>query len=207
MRMPGPVRHLVVLVGYLLSTLLMTYPLVRVLTRAIPIDHQIAGWYPGDGDPWHYLWAFWYFKQAFAIFPPHPFWTDLVFYPIGFDMPFLTGVGVILLPAALLAPVLGLTLTYNLLWIASFVLAGYATYLLVRSLVHDGLVVWFCGFLFMFSAYRMIHGREHLPLLLASFLVPLFVLSLFRAAARPTTGRWVTCALVLAASAGVSWYC
>jgi hypothetical protein len=206
-RFSAPLEHVVVLACYLVSTLLMTLPVALSLGSAIPIDHQIKDWYPGDGDPWHYLWGFWYFTRAFTTFPPHPFWTDLVFYPIGFQIPFLTGVGAILLPAALLAPVLGLTLTYNVLWLLSFVLAGYTMYLLARELFHDRLVAFFCGHLFMFSSYRMIHAREHLPLLLASFLVPVFVLSLSRAIARPTTGRCAVPALVLAISAGISWYC
>src|SRR5215471_2732644 len=82
---------LVVLMMYLALTLAMTYPVVLSLFSAIPIDLVIKGWYPGDGDPWQYLWAFWYFKRALAVFPPPLLWTDLVFYPIGFDMPFVTG--------------------------------------------------------------------------------------------------------------------
>ena len=55
------IRHLVVVSGYAIATLVMTYPVMSVLTRAIPIDHQIEGWYPGDVDPWHALWILWYF--------------------------------------------------------------------------------------------------------------------------------------------------
>ena len=119
-------EHAAVLAAYLVLTIAMTYPVARHAAHAIPIDHQITDWYPGDGDPWHYLWAFWYFKRALSAFPPHLFWTDLVFYPIGFEIPFITGIGAILVPAGLLEPVAGLTLTYNLLWLSSFVLAGYA---------------------------------------------------------------------------------
>lgn len=200
-------EHLVVLAGYVLVTLVMTYPVALSLTRSIPIDHQIEDWYPGDGDPWHYLWAFWYFKRGLSTFPPHLFWTDLVFYPIGFEIPFLTGIGAILLPAALLVPLVGLILTYNLLWLLSFVLAGYGMYVLGRYLFQDRLIAAFCGYVFMFSSYRMMHALEHLPLLMPSFLVPLFALCLFKAVDEPTTKHWVLCALVLAASAGMSWYC
>src|SRR5262249_46364312 len=68
----------------------------------------------------------------------------------------------------------------------------------------DQLIAFLSGHLFMFSSYRLLHGREHLPLLLASFLVPLFALCLFRAAARPGTATYVPCALVWGVSAGVS---
>lgn len=200
------IEHLVVLSGYLVSTVLMTYPVALVLTRAIPMDHHIKDWYPGDGDPWHFLWAFWYVKRALATFPPPLFWTDLAFYPIGVDMPFIAGVGVILAPAALLASLVGPTLTYNFLWILSFILAGYGMYLLAHYLVGNRLVAFFCGHVFMFSSYRMTHSREHLALVMASFLIPLFALCLFKATEQPTTKRWVMGALVWAASAGISWY-
>jgi len=68
----------------------MTYPVALFLTRSIPMDHQIKDWYPGDGDPWHFLWAFWYIKRAFTMFPPQLLWTDLAFYPMGIEMPFIT---------------------------------------------------------------------------------------------------------------------
>ena len=200
-------EHLVVLAGYVLVTLAMTYPVSMSLTHSIPIDHRIEGWYPGDGDPWHYLWAFWYVARGVSTFPPHLFWTDLVFYPLGLEMPFLTGIGAILLPAALLVPLVGLILTYNLLWLSSFVLAGHGMYVLGRYLVQDRLIAAFCGYVFMFSSYRMMHALEHLPLLMPSFLVPLFALCLFKAVAAPAMKHWVSGAVVLAASVGISWYC
>lgn len=192
--------------AYLGATLLMTYPVALSLTRSIPMDPQIKDWYPGDGDPWHFLWAVWYFARAIVEFPPRLFWTDLVFYPLGFDMPFLTGIGAVLLPAALLQRMLGPTLEYNVLWILSFVFTGYATYRLGRFLFGDRPVAFFCGLAFMFSAYRMAHALEHLPLLWASPLIPLFALGLFRAVEEPTTKRWVQCAIVWAVSAGIWWY-
>src|SRR5262245_20204424 len=108
---------LVVLTLYLALTLAMTYPVVLSLSKAIPIDLAIKGWYPGDGDPWQYLWAFWYFTRALAVFPPPFLWTNLVYFPIGFEMPFLPGVGVILILASLLQLLCNLTLAYNLLWL------------------------------------------------------------------------------------------
>lgn len=195
------------LAAYLVLAIALTYPLVLAPHRSIPMDPQIEGWFPGDGDPWHYLWGIWYVGRALSTFPPPLLWTDLVFFPIGWDIPFLPGVGLILGPGALLRSVFGLVLTYNVLWWLSFALAGYATYLLTRHLVGDRTVAFVCGCLFAFSSYRQIHSVEHLPILMASFLVPLFALALLRAARQPTSGRYAWCALVLAASAGISWYC
>ena len=201
------IEHLGILVAYFLLALALTYPVVLTARQSIPIDPQIDGWFPGDGDPWQYLWGIWYVAKAFSTFPPPLLWTDLVFFPIGFDIPFLPGVGLVLGPGALLQSIFGLVLTYNLLWWLSFALAGYATYLLARHLLGDRIVAFVCGGFFAFSSYRLIHSVEHLPILMASFLVPLFALALLRAARRRTSGRYASCALVLAASAGISWYC
>jgi hypothetical protein len=199
-------EHIGVFGAYLVLAVALTYPIVRTARHAIPMDAQIDGWFPGDGDPWHYLWGFWLVKRAFATFPPELLWTNLVFFPMGFEIPFLPGVGLILGPAAVLLSVFGVVLTYNLLWWLSFALAGYAMYLLCRYLLDDRAVAFACGCLFAFSTYRLIHAVEHLPIVMASFLVPLFTLALLTAARQPTTTRCVLCALVLAGSTGISWY-
>jgi hypothetical protein len=80
-------------------------------------------------------------------------------------------------------------------------------YALGSYLFRQRVVAFLCGVLFMFSSYRMIHATEHLPILLSSFLVPLFTLCLFKAAQRLTIGRSTVCALILALSTGISWYC
>jgi hypothetical protein len=200
-------EHLGIALVYFLLAVVLTYPVVLAPRQWIPMDPQIQGWFPGDGDPWQYLWGFWYVARAFSTFPPPLLWTDLVFFPIGFDIPFLPGVGLVLGPAALLQSALGVVLTYNVLWWFSFALAGSAMYLFARHLGTERVVAFVCGGLFTFSTYRLIHSVEHLPILLASFLVPLFALTLLQAGRQPTIGRHVLCALVLAASTGISWYC
>lgn len=206
-RSSAVLEHAGVLAAYALLTLIVTSPLVLTPRDAIVMDPQIAGWRPGDGDPWHYLWGIWLVGRAFTVFPPPLLWTDLVFFPVGFDIPFLPGVGLVLGPGALLASVLGLVLSYNVLWWASFVLAGYTMYLLVRALTADRTAAFVCGGLFACSSYRLIHSVEHLPIVVASFLVPWFALALVRVGREPTAGRHAAAALVLAASAGISWYC
>src|SRR5574337_314689 len=149
-------EHLAVLSAYLILTLVMTYPVARSLSSAIPMDHQIEGWYPGDGDPWHFLWAFWLFKRGLFMWPPQLLWTEMVYYPIGFEMPFLPGIGVILILAYVLQSLFSLTQIYNLLWLVSFVLSGYAMYLLGRHLFQDRGIAFLDGCLFAFSSYRMV---------------------------------------------------
>ena len=144
-RASGAIEHLGILAAYFLLAIALTYPVILDPRQSIPLDPQIEGWFPGDGDPWHYLWGIWYVAKAFSTFPPPLLWTDLVFFPIGFEIPFLPGVGLILGPGALLQSVVGLVLTYNLLWWLSFALAGYAMYLLARHLLGDRIVAFVCG--------------------------------------------------------------
>ena len=55
------------LIGYWLSTLVMTYPLVRRFTNAIP----------GDGfDGWQNYWNLWWVRQALLVEHTHPWLTS-----------------------------------------------------------------------------------------------------------------------------------
>ena len=53
------------LVAYTMLAMVLTSPLVLAPHRSIPTDPQKEGWFPGDGDPWHYFWGIWYVGRAF----------------------------------------------------------------------------------------------------------------------------------------------
>src|SRR2546423_9265026 len=53
-RSPVPSSHLLVLGGYLLLTLALTYPIARDLFTRVP----------GGGDAWQHIWNLWWVKHA-----------------------------------------------------------------------------------------------------------------------------------------------
>jgi hypothetical protein len=120
-------HHLYALLGYLALTLVMTYPLVRELGRAIP----------GDGfDGWQNVWNLWWVKRALLVEGTNPYFTRFIDYPNGVYLYFHTlniFNGLTFLPVSLGA---GLLVAYDAAVIFSFVIGGYGTYLLALYVIH-----------------------------------------------------------------------
>jgi len=74
-------HHLLALLGYLVLTLAMTYPLARSLGQAIP----------GDGfDGWQNFWNLWWIKRSLLVLRTSPYFTYQVYYPTGAPLYFQT---------------------------------------------------------------------------------------------------------------------
>ena len=114
-------QTLLILLGYLGLTILMTWPVALHLTNAIP----------GDGfDGWQNYWNLWWVKQALLVDGTNPFFTDYLYAPTGVSLLFHTlniFNGLWTLPLQLN---FGLAIAYNGVVFASYVMAGYAGYLL-----------------------------------------------------------------------------
>jgi hypothetical protein len=163
----------------------------------IPIDHQIPGWAPGDGDPWQSLWALWLVRRSLVSTGRLPLVTDLIFYPLGADLWYVL---LILPPAAValaLWELMGLIATYNVMVVGSLALAGYAAFLLVRRVSGSSIGAFLGGIVFAFSPYHLAHSLEHVFLLVSSVSVPLYVLFLIRTLEEGQTGNVVLATLWL----------
>jgi hypothetical protein len=121
-------HHLYALLGYLALTLVMTYPLVRELGRAIP----------GDGfDGWQNVWNLWWVKRALLVEGTNPYFTRFIDYPNGVYLYFHTlniFNGLTFLPFSLGA---GLLVAYDAAVIFSFVMGGYGAYLLALYVIRQ----------------------------------------------------------------------
>jgi hypothetical protein len=121
-------HHLYALLGYLALTLVMTYPLVREVGRAIP----------GDGfDGWQNVWNLWWVKRALLVEGTNPYFTRFIDYPNGVYLYFHTlniFNGLTFLPFSLNA---GLLVAYDAAVVFSFVVGGYGTYLLALYVIRQ----------------------------------------------------------------------
>jgi hypothetical protein len=167
--------HLLVLAGYTLLTLLLTYPIpLRLFTDV-----------PGGGDAWQHIWNLWWVKQALLNLHTNPYHTDLLYYPQGVDLYFHTLVltaGLIGIPLQLLG--FNLIATYNLILLMSFVLAGYGTFLLCRYLVGNVWASFVGGIVFTFSPYHFAHLFGHMNLASLQW-IPFYALLLLKALDAP----------------------
>ena len=183
--MPGlkrHVHHIIALVGYLVLTLIMTFPLVTEFSTAIP----------GDGfDGWQNYWNLWWVKKALLDLGTNPFFCDYVYYPTGASLYFHTlniFNGLLTVPVQAL---FGWTVAYNFAVVFSFVVGGYGTYLLVYWLgvgsssrpsscsgqgsLQGRLAAFVAGLVFTFSPYHFAHLLGHMQLISLEWL-PFYVL-------------------------------
>ena len=159
--------HFIVIFLFLMLTILFTYP-VAFNPNA----------FPGGGDIYAYLWNFWWFKKANLNFSS-PYWTPYLFYPSGLDLAFATLSplnGYISIP---LQSIFNIIQIYNILWLLSFILAGYGTFLLVQYLTKNPMAGFISGLIYTFSPYHFAHALGHLNLLSIQW-IPFYILFLFK---------------------------
>lgn len=204
--------HLAALGGYLLLTLVMTWPLARRFTTAIP----------GDGfDGWQNYWNLWWMKLALVDRLQSPYVTDLLYYPTGVSLYFHTLNpinGLITLPVQLVA---GLIPAYNTVVLISWVLGGYGMFLLAAWLLsrmeprHAGspaqrMAAFTAGVVYTFAPFHMAHLLGHMQVMSLQWL-PFYLLDLLAAIERSRRGQpWMRRAAragLFLALAGLSdWY-
>jgi hypothetical protein len=168
--------NLQVLLAYTAIALVMTWPLVTRLGREIASDL---------GDPVFNSWVMmWTGGQVLAAAGGdwnalHLYWHGNIFSPEPLTIAYsehLTPQMLQILP--LYATTGNIVLCYNLLFLSTFVLAGFGTYLLVRDLTGRPLGAFLAGLAFAFAPYR-ISQYSHLQVL-STYWMPLTLFGLHR---------------------------
>jgi hypothetical protein len=146
-RIPRPWQCVAILLTYELLALVMTWPAVARL------DTHIAG---GLWDTLVHQWTFWWVRESIAT-GLNPFETGLLYYPVGVS---LVSHNIAWLNIALWLPLQGLIgryPAYNLLFISTFALNGFAMYLLAREWIGRSWPAFVAGLVFGFWPYTMSH--------------------------------------------------
>jgi hypothetical protein len=178
-----PLRvHLAVILGYLLLGVVWTWPLVPhfgtgvIQKGGLPID-------AGQG-----VWNLWWTRST-LLMGDNPFVTQHLFFPLELNLFYQT----LSLPNGLVAaPVLfgiGPVAAFNTVTLLSFALGGYAVYRLARGLGVGRLAALLAGFVFVGGAYHMQRIWSGPMELIAVQWLPLYLLLLCGALARPSVWR------------------
>lgn len=167
MRRQKKIGRVVLLYGVL--AIIMTLPLSFHLKSIIPSDL---------GDPLYSVWVLdWEIHSLKSGFKD--FWNGNIFYPHRRTLLYADYYpGLVLLAFPLLTLTNHLILTYNLLFLLSFILSALAMYLLMRHLCRSSTAAFIAGLVFAFCPYRMAH-ISHLELLFSPW-IPLSFLFLLR---------------------------
>src|SRR6266508_341902 len=174
--------HGLPLLCYSALAILLTWPHARYLGDALPSA-------PGEGaqDLWQNAWNLWWAGDALRRGQSF-FFTDVLFYPQGASLLFhplnLTS-GLLAVPLRAAA---GTIAAYNLLVLLSFVLSGYAVFLLARRHSCGRAAALLGGLAYTGSTFHFFHLRlGHLEQISMQWL-PLYALAL-DALLRPTNDQ------------------
>ena len=175
---------------YTLIAVIMTWPLATHLGTRLAAD---------VGDPAFNCWVLaWTAGQVLAVFRGDfgalaGYWNGNIFSPEPLTLAYsehLTAQMIQILPVY--AATGNILLSYNLLFIASFALSGFAMYVLVRELTGNAIAAFLGGLAFAYAPYRL--GQfSHLQVL-TSYWMPLVIAGLHRYFTR-TVGANSTAAL------------
>ncbi len=189
------VRSIGLTLGYLIATVVMTWPLLNYSQLA-------TASYPGDARLiiWTLAW------DNHASLNGLPLFESNIYHPAANSLSYndhLFGISLFTLPvyAATKNPVLA----YNLVWLLSFLLSGLAMHALLVRYVRSDLGAFAGSLVFTFSFYKMLHGHGHLQQVW-TWLIPVSVLCLEQWRERPTITRALIWALAVVLQALSSWY-
>ncbi len=137
----------------LVLTLIMTWPIVTELNSTLP------GW---PGDNFAFLYKLWWFRTALLVTHQSPLFDPNSYAPFGFSLGQGEPTYLNTVPGVPIGALFGDVASYNLLSIASFVIAALGAYLLVRELTGNKGGALLASVAFAFCAYRMAHYPGHL---------------------------------------------
>ncbi len=186
--MKAAASHIAVVLVYILLVCVLLFPL--------PLNLSDGFFATEPGDPLLQIWVLrWNIHKLSTSLSSY--FDANIFYPYQNTFAYhdhMFGLGLLGLPIYALShnPIL----TYNLLFLLSFVLSAYGMFLLVRELTSHSGAAWIAGFIFGFLPYRFTH-LDHLNLL-SIYWLPfcfLFVTRYFFSESRSTCKISTTIAL------------
>ena len=183
--------------GYILLSLLITWPMVLHFSTKIP---------GVGGDDLMFVWNYWWVKHAVMDLKTNPFYTDYMFYPHKtalFMHTYAFTNGVLSVPLQYIMP---LPAVYNVITLLSFTLSGLGAYLLAFKFAGNRKAAFISGFIFAayvsaYMLYANIYSAQWVPLYLY------FLLSAFDAEeGRPWLRHSILAGVLLVASFFSDYY-
>ena len=161
--------------GYVCFAIFGLYALISLIFFARALPFHPGTFYIGrDTDPPQTMWFFnwWRYSLSHGL---NPFFTDLVWTPVGINLAWTALVPLLAWISIPLQLTVGEPATYNLLVLLALPVAAFSAFLLCRRITGALWPSVLGGYIFGFSPYMLGQALEHL-LLLAVFPVPLIAL-------------------------------
>ena len=190
--------HLGALLLYTALAIVATWPLATFFTHGLIGNDKAV-------DSYQHTWHQWWVAEALTH-GKSPFFTNLLYYPEGIDLFWQTlgfTQGLVAMPLTL---TLGAIAGVNFTVLSSFVIGGYATFLLAKRLSESVAGALVAGSIYVLSPYHLQKMSEGSIELTSIHWLPVYVLALYVLLERPT---WWKALLAGAALLWVSlgaWY-
>lgn len=140
-----------IFLGYILATLLLTYPLAFQLRTSLPSL---------DSDDLIALWGNWWYRQ-FLYHGESYYYTHALFYPNGASLAAHSLSPLFSVFSTPFFSLLGEWGSYNLATLAIFVLGGFGMYLLVLELTRRKPAAFVAGLVYAFAPYHLTQALAH----------------------------------------------
>ncbi len=148
-----------------------------------PVAARLGSHIPGsEGDAWVHLWTFRWVRDA-LLAGESPFYTHRLFFPAGVSLLFHNIAWVHIAAWLPLQAIFGEAAAYSLVFLLIFVVNGWATFLLARSVTQSPTAAFIAGLIAAFWPYTLSH-HNHPNLIFFGF-VPLAMVGLGKMG-----GRW-----------------
>lgn len=160
---------------YLIVALVVFWPVAVDVTSVVPAGSPFNP-VPGTGDLYSNLWNLWW--VGYSVFGIHasPYFTHMLFYPVGASLDAHT-----LSPVAALVSYpfqsVSLAFAYNFILLLDFTLSGFFAFLLADYVVDNRYAAFVAGIVFAYSAFHMAHALDGQLNWTSIEFMPLFVLS------------------------------
>lgn len=188
--------ELLVVAGYVLLTLLFTYPL------GLHLNSMVVGL---AVDAESHMWSYWWMCTALRDLHTNPFVTTRLYYPEGVSLYFYAYNVVHAIVSIPLQSLFGLIVAYNLTELLGFFNAAWAMYWLARDITGDRRASFVAGIAFGFAPLQVFHFNVGQPNLHGVEFLPVYVLCI-RRWLRGDRSRWLLgSALALALNSFSDW--
>lgn len=179
----GLLLHGGVLLGYLVLSIALTWPLLAYWNTGV------VGVHYGFEDASQNIWNMWWTRHALER-GQNPFWTPLLYYPDGVQLyvqTFNIFSNIVTLPVQYLANQIA---AFNTAVLLACVLTGYGGFLLVRHFVPGMAIPFLCGALLTACPFHLMKVHVSQLNLMNLQWLPLYVLALLRLNRTMDDGQW-----------------
>jgi hypothetical protein len=188
--------NLLVIIGYTVLTLIMTYPII------FRLSDSIIG---GGGDTYWCINIMWWFKKS-LLDPNLSFYnTTYLYYPTGASLAFSDVAPFLMIISLPLQILFGRIITYNILILSSFILSSFGAYLLVEYLTNDKKASFVAGIIFSFCPQHLMQVLGHLNIVSIQF-IPFFILYFLKTVKDGKKKDAVLAAIFLSIASLCTWY-